>query len=129
MGALVGWMGCPAGAALVAEGCSVRLGATARIAAETGSGSSAGGAIGSLNNANPTVRGLRLRWVRGAEVAGKQSTATTPMPWIASYSLSPEASPDVSGRILGPREGFPFTDWWLRARTPLGIPSYALRLR
>lgn len=129
VGALAGWLGCPAGAGLRVEDCLVRLGPTAHIAAETGAGSSVGGAIGSLNNANPTIRGLDVRWVRGAEVSGKQTTATTPMPWVASYSLGADTLPDVTGRILGPREGFPFTDWWLRAQAPLTLPAYRLRLR
>ena len=129
VGALIGWLGCPSGGQLSVEDCFVRLGASARVLAETGTGSSAGGAIGALNNTNPNVRNLNVRWVLGAEVSGKQSTETTPMPWIASYSLQSSSLPDVSGKILGPREGFPFTDWWLRTRAPFGVPAYTLRLR
>lgn len=129
VGALVGWVGCPAGADLRVEDCRVRLGSGARILAETGAKSSVGGAIGGLNNANPVIRGLEVRWVRGAEVSGKQATGTTPMPWVASYSLDSSAVPDATGRILGPREGFPFTDWWLRVKAPFAVPSYLLRLR
>lgn len=129
VGALAGWLGCPVGAGLRVEDCLVRLGSAARIAADTGANSSAGGAVGSLNNANPIIRGLDVRWIRGAQVTGKQMSATTPMPWVASYSLGVDTLPDVTGRILGPREGFPFTDWWLRVRAPFAIPSYLLRLR
>ena len=129
VGALIGWLGCPSGGQLSVEDCFVRLGASARVLAETGTGSSAGGAIGALNNTNPNVHNLNVRWVLGAEVSGKQSTETTPMPWIASYSLQSSSLPDVSGKILGPREGFPFTDWWLRTRAPFGVPAYTLRLR
>ncbi len=55
VGALLGWLGCPAGASMQVEACSVRLGATAQIAAETGTQSSAAGAVGDLNNLNPEV--------------------------------------------------------------------------
>lgn len=129
VGALAGWVACPAGAELRVEACFVRLGPSARVSARTGSQSSAGGAIGGLNNANPVIRDLCLRWASGAEVSGKQASGTTPMPWVASYSLPASALPDVSGKILGPREGFPFKDWWLSARAPFAVSSYVFRLR
>ncbi|MGN0886655.1 MAG: glycoside hydrolase family 18 protein [Candidatus Spyradenecus sp.] len=129
VGALAGWIGGPTGATVTVEDCTVVLAPSARILAETGSSSSVGGCVGNLNNATPTFTNLTLVWSRGAEIAGREETATTPMPWIASYVASmATANISASGRILAPAN-FPWSDWWLKTLAPLHHPGYRLWLK
>ena len=128
VGALVGWLGGPTGAEITLSDCTVALGPGAVISAETGTASSVGGCVGNLNNATPVLSGLTLVWSAGAEISGKETTATTPMPWIASYaSAMATATVSASGRILAPA-AFPWSDWWLKAQAPLRRPGYTFGL-
>ena len=129
VGALAGWIGGPDGATITVADCTVTLGPSARILAETGTSSSAGGCVGNLNNATPTFTNLTLVWSLGAEITGREETATTPMPWIASYAPAmATANVSASGRILA-TSTFPWSDWWLKAIAPLRRPGYRLWLK
>ena len=109
--------------------CSSDLGPGAVVSAETGTASSVGGCVGNLNNATPVLSGLTLAWSAGAEISGKEVTATTPMPWIASYaSAMATATVSANGHILAPA-AFPWSDWWLKAQAPLRRPGYSLFLK
>ena len=129
VGTLVGWLGGPTGAEITLSDCTVALGPGAVVSAETGTASSVGGCVGNLNNATPVLSGLTLTWSAGAEISGKEATATTPMPWIASYaSAMATATVSASGRILAPA-AFPWSDWWLKAQAPLRRPGYTFFLK
>lgn len=127
-GGLIGWWGGPAGTGLKLENCIVKLRSTAIINAETGTNSSAGAGIGHVNNINASINGLHIQWTPGAQVKGKQNTAQTPMPWVASYTCTQPTYPKASGSITAP-SSFPWSTWWLKNESPLKSPGFQFYLK
>lgn len=134
LGALLGWTSGPTGASINVKNCSVKLGPSACINAETGTLTSVAAGIGGLNNLTPSVSALSIDWHDDAIVTGAYQPdpeeKATPMPAIASYTYGMSTTaPNISGQIKAKRRTFPWEEWLFDDAFRFIVPGYGLRLR